>query len=172
MKIVTLAATNHRNSINQLLVRQVASHLDSESQTDLDLNDYQLPIYSQDLEEEIGIPEAAHQLLEHLATADLLMISFAEHNGSYTAVYKNAFDWMSRIRQKVYDGINVATLSASPGPGGASNVLAQANQSMPFFGAELVYTRSVANFGEHVSNGLLADNLTKEVAKELASSLK
>ena len=172
MRIVTLAATNHRSSINQLLVRQVASHLDSKNQTDLDLNDYELPIYSQDLEEAIGIPEPAHQLLEQLKTADLLMISFAEHNGSYTAAYKNAFDWMSRIRQKVYDGINVATLSASPGPGGASSVLAQANQSMPFFGAKLVFTRSVANFGDHVSNGRLTDTLTAEIARELTTSLK
>ncbi|NVK10730.1 MAG: NAD(P)H-dependent oxidoreductase [Gammaproteobacteria bacterium] len=172
MKIVTLAATNHRNSINQLLVRQVASHLEGESQTDLDLTDYPLPIYSQDLEEEIGIPEPAHQLLEQLRAADLLLIAFAEHNGSYTAVYKNAFDWMSRIEQKVYDGIRVATLAASPGPGGASSVLAQANQSMPFFGAELVFTRSVASFNEHLSNGRLDDTLTSTIASDLTETLK
>jgi NAD(P)H-dependent FMN reductase len=36
-----------------------------------------------------------------LGTADLLVISFAEHNGAYSAAFK-IFDWISRIHATTF----------------------------------------------------------------------
>ena len=72
--------------------------------------------------------------------------SFAEHNGSYTAAYKNLFDWASRIDQKVFQNKPTVYLSTSPGPSGASSVLASAKGSAQFFEVDLKAAVSVPNF--------------------------
>jgi chromate reductase len=62
----------------------------------IDINDYEMPLFSQDKEEVLGQPDAAKAFYAKLGQADAIIISFAEHNGSYTAAYKNLFDWTSR----------------------------------------------------------------------------
>ena len=146
MKIVTFAASNTKNSINKALARFTATLVPGAEIEILDLNDYDLPIFSQDLEKEIGQPPAAKAFFEKIGSADGVIVSFAEHNGSYTAAYKNLFDWASRIDQKVFQGKPTVYLSTSPGPGGAASVLASAKGSARFFGVELKAAVSVPNF--------------------------
>ena len=81
-----------------------------------------------------------------IAEADALVISFAEHNGSYSAAYKKIFDWCSRISTKVYQGKATILLATSPGPGGAASVLAAATGSAPYFAADLKGSLSVPRF--------------------------
>ena len=76
-------------------------------------------VISEDREAELGKPELAQQFFDKLGRGDAIMISFAEHNGSYTAAYKNLFDWTSRIDQKVFQNKPMILLATSPGPGGA-----------------------------------------------------
>lgn len=146
MKIVAFAASSSRNSINKQLVTYAASLVPGAQVKVLDLNDYEMPIFSEDKEKELGKPEAAGRFLAEVNQADLLMISFAEHNGSYTVAYKNLFDWCSRATKKVYDGKKVVLLSSSPGPGGANSVLEAATKSMPFFGAQVLGAMSLPSF--------------------------
>jgi NAD(P)H-dependent FMN reductase len=35
--------------------------------------------------------------LDKIAGADILVVSMAEHNGNYSASFKNVFDWCTRI---------------------------------------------------------------------------
>jgi len=83
------------------------------------------------------------------ADVDMLVLSFAEHNGSYTAAWKNLFDWASRIEKKVFQDKPVIYLSTSPGPGGAASVMKTAVESAPFFGAHVVESVSVPSFHEN-----------------------
>ena len=76
------------------------------------------------------------------------MISFAEHNGFYTAAFKNLFDWTSRIDRKVYQDKPAVLLSTSPGPRGASHILKVARESAPFFGMDVQATLSISRFYE------------------------
>ena len=115
MKVVAFAASNSRNSINKLLVTYAASLLDSWETEILELNDFELPLFSVDREAELGQPELAKLFLKKLADADAIIISFAEHNLSYSAAYKNLFDWCSRITPKVFQGKPMVLLSTSPG---------------------------------------------------------
>jgi chromate reductase len=150
MKLLAFAASNSRSSINKSLVTYAArlvGNLDKNTQVDLiDINDYEMPIYSADRENESGIPQLAHDFYKKISAADGLMISFAEHNGSYTAAYKNLFDWTSRIDMKVYQGKPTVLLATSPGPGGASGVLAAAKGSAPYFGMDVKADLSVGKF--------------------------
>jgi NAD(P)H-dependent FMN reductase len=149
MKIIAFGASSSKKSINKTLATYVAS-LVKEAQVEvLDLNDYELPIYSQDKEQELGTPNAVKTFLQKINEADAVIVSFAEHNGSYSAAYKNIFDWATRTSKKVYENKKMIILSTSPGPGGAKAVFGAAVDSMPFFGAIVVGSMSVPSFFEN-----------------------
>jgi NAD(P)H-dependent FMN reductase len=154
MKILSFAATNSQQSINKQLVTHATEILAERIGTDaeveiIDLNDYEMPIYSIDRENEAGIPAEAHRFFNQVREADVILISFAEHNGSYTAAYKNLYDWASRIDMRVYDNKPVLLLATSPGPGGAGNVLKSAAESLPHFGADVRGHFSLGQFHDH-----------------------
>ena len=146
MKILAFAATNSRTSINKQLATYAAGLVHGAEVEVLDLNDYELPLYSQERQDEIGVPQLAQQFLDKIKAADAVVISFAEHNGSYSVAYKNLFDWASRIDMKVFADQPVVHLATSPGPGGAQNVLATANSAASFYGGDLKASVSVPNF--------------------------
>ncbi|CAA0103396.1 2-hydroxy-1,4-benzoquinone reductase [BD1-7 clade bacterium] len=88
----------------------------------------------------------AKAFYDKIGEADALLISYAEHNASYTAAYKNLFDWTSRIDMNVFQGKPMVMLATSPGPGGARNVLATATTSAPYFGGEVKAELSIPRF--------------------------
>ena len=146
MNIIAFAASNHKKSINKQLVEYAAKLLDKVTVEILDLNDYELPLYSQDKEEELGHPQIAKDFLSKIANSDGIIISFAEHNGSYTVAYKNIFDWCSRIEPKVFSNKPMVLLSTSPGARGGANVLATAVQSAPHFSGIVKSSLSIPSF--------------------------
>ena len=146
MRVVAFAASSSRKSINKQLVTYAAGLIPDAEIEVLDLNDYEMPIFSEDKENETGIPALANQFFNKISECDALVISFAEHNGSYSAAYKNIFDWCSRISTKVYQGKATILLATSPGPGGASSVLAAATGSAVYFAADLKGSLSVPSF--------------------------
>jgi NAD(P)H-dependent FMN reductase len=149
LKILAFAASSSRNSINKALVSYAARLLGDEEVEIVDINEYEMPLYSVDRELETGIPEQAREFYEKIGKADALLIAFAEHNGFYTAAYKNLFDWTTRIDRKVYQDKPVVLLAASPGPGGARRVLQVAKDSAPTFGMEVKAELSVPRFYEN-----------------------
>lgn len=172
MKVLAFAASNSIKSINKALVAYATTFLDKHDVDIIDINDYQMPIYSSDLEEAHGIPESATEFLNKISEADTLLISYAEHNGNYTVAYKNLFDWASRLNQKVYQGKSLILLSTSPGPGGATSVLDMAEKSAHFFDGTVLATLSIPSFYENfdldkceLSNADLTEQLQAVLAK-------
>ncbi|MGL4474800.1 MAG: NADPH-dependent FMN reductase [Shewanella sp.] len=146
MKIIAFGASSSRHSINKQLANY-AAHLVTGAEVELlDLNDFELPLFSEDKEKEIGQPDAAKAFYAKLGNADAIVISFAEHNGSYTAAYKNLFDWTSRINMKVFQGKPMVLLATSPGPAGAASVLSSAMNSMGYFGGVIKSQLSLPAF--------------------------
>lgn len=171
MNILAFAASNSRTSINKALVTYAAGLLDNSSSVEiLDLNDFELPLFSVDREKESGVPELAQQFYSKIGDADALLISFAEHNGMFTAAYKNLFDWTSRIEQKVYQGKPAVLLSTSPGPGGGRNSMAAAQGSAPHIGMDLKASLSVPSFYDNfdMATGQLTN---EEIKAELETAL-
>ncbi|MFL0810513.1 MAG: NAD(P)H-dependent oxidoreductase [Agarilytica sp.] len=173
MKVLAFAASSSKKSINKQLVIYAASLLSDAEVEILDINDYEMPLYSMDREQESGIPDAAHKFREKIGQADALLISFAEHNASYTAAFKSLYDWTSRIDPKVYQGKPAVYLAASPGPGGASNVLNTAVTSAPYFGADLKGSLSIPKFFDNfdVENGKLSDETLLAELKSILNAL-
>ncbi|OCQ21390.1 NADPH-dependent FMN reductase [Pseudoalteromonas luteoviolacea] len=171
MKVLAFAASNSRQSINQQLVKYAASKIDNAEVEILDLNDFEMPIYSSDRESEGGIPEQAQRFYDKIGAADVIIVSFAEHNGSYTAAYKNIFDWTSRIDMKVYQNTPMLLMATSPGPGGAQSVLGAAVNSAPYFAADVKASLSVPSFFDNfdVEAGKLTND---EIDAALENALK
>lgn len=149
MKIIAFGATNSKKSINKVLAAYAASLVSGAKTELLDLNDYEIPMFSEDKEAELGQPKLAKNFLAKLESADAIVVSFAEHNGNYTVAYKNLFDWASRINREVFQNKPTIFLGTSPGPGGATSVLQLANNSAPFFGADVKGSLSIPSFYEN-----------------------
>ena len=165
MKILAIPATNSRTSINKQLLEYVGSILadDHDAQVEvLDLNDYEMAIYSPEREAE-GLPPEAQAFYDAIGKADAVIVSYAEYNGSFTPAWKNTYDWASRIDQQVYQGKPVLMLAASPGPRAGAGVLGAATMSAPFFGAKLVGSLGVGPFGEAFSDRLTDAELDAEL---------
>lgn len=172
MRIVAFGASNSSTSINKALATYAASQVEGAQVQVLDINDYSVPMFSEDKEKEIGQAEGAQQFLADLAEADAIVVSYAEHNGYYPAAYKNLFDWSSRINRSVFQDKPVVYLATSPGPGGAQTVLAAATASAPYFGADVKASVSVPSFYDNfdfetaaVTNQEIADEIKAAVAK-------
>jgi chromate reductase, NAD(P)H dehydrogenase (quinone) len=172
VNIVAFAASSSTKSINKKLVSYAANLVNDASVEILDLNDYELPLFSEDKEAEIGKPELAKQFLEKLGSNDAIMISFAEHNGSYTAAFKNLFDWCSRINPKVYQNKPMVLLATSPGARGAATILSIAIDSMSHFSGDVKGSFSLPSFYDNfdvknneISDEELASKLREEVEK-------
>jgi chromate reductase, NAD(P)H dehydrogenase (quinone) len=149
MKLLVFAASNSRKSINKKLVTYAASLVDHAVVEVLDLNDYEIPLFSIEREEAMGHPDLAKAFLAKIASSDALVISFAEHNGSYSAAYKNLFDWCSRVGQKVFQNKPMVLLATSPGARGGATVLAAATASAPFFAGQVKASLSIPSFNEN-----------------------
>lgn len=144
--ILAFGASNSRKSINQQLANYTASQMDEGNVQLLDLNDFEMPIYSIDREDESGLPEQAHQFVEAIGNSDGVVISFAEHNGSFTAAFKNILDWASRLEGTIFQDKPLFVLATSPGSRGGVGVFEQAKMSLPYQGAKVVAGFSLPSF--------------------------
>ena len=145
-RILAFAASNSSKSINRQLVEYAASLIENAEIEKLDIHDYEMPLYRADREEADGIPQLAHDFLAQIAAVDGLLISISEHNGAYSAAFKNLFDWCSRIGRDVWQNKPMVLLSTSPGPGGAARALGIAESAAPHFGGDVKATMSVPKF--------------------------
>ena len=171
MKVLAFAATSSKQSINKQLANYVAKSIEGAQVELLDINDYEMPLFSEDREKELGQPELAKAFYQKLGEADVIVISYAEHNGSYTTAYKNLFDWTSRINMQIFQNKPVIMLATSPGPGGAASVLASAQGSAPYFAADVKGAISVPSFYDNfdtesgqLTNKALADKIHSTIS--------
>ena len=168
-QIVAFGASSSKKSINKDLASYAASVIEDANVLILDLNNFEMPIYSIDYENDHGIPEKAFKFKEKLKTADGIIISFAEHNSVYTAAFKNIFDWISRIEKVVWFNKPMFLLSTSDGDRGAKTVLQIAYNRMSFGNPHKIPTFSLPNFKKNFdkNNGILDMDLNDEFQNAL-----
>jgi chromate reductase len=171
MKIIAFAGSPSKNSINKKLATYAAGLFENAQVEVLDLNDFQMPIFSVDIEAEIGQHPLAKAFLEKIATADLLVVSLAENNGNYSAAFKNTMDWCSRINAKIFQDKPMLLMATSPGARGGASVLEIAKNNFPRFAAEIKAVFSLPSFNDNfdietnvISNPEL-DNQLREILK-------
>lgn len=168
MKILTFAGSNSKNSINKKLVTYTCSLFQSKDVEILDLNDYELPLFGVDYENAHGVPQKALNFAAKIDESDLIIISFAEHNGAYSVAFKNIFDWLSRIpNRKAWGGKSMFLMATSPGARGGSSVLEIAKARFPFNGGTVLDTFSLPNFNDNFSTKITNDILNQELIEKV-----
>jgi len=91
----------------------------------------------------------AKDFLALIQKNDGIILSLAEHNGSYSAAFKNVLDWTTRVETKLWSSKPMLLMATSPGGRGGANVLATAAGSFPHLGAEVIATFSLPSFHDH-----------------------
>ena len=126
--IVTIGASSSSNSINRKFAYFAAKALTVNCDIkELILSNYEMPIYSEDRQESDGIPDKAILFKRYISDSDGVILSLAEHNGSYTAAFKNINDWISVIENDVWCSKPILLLSTSNGIRGGKTVLETAH---------------------------------------------
>ncbi len=172
-KLVALAGSNSKASINQKLVNYTSEMLDHTEIIQINLNDFQLPIYGEDYESKNGIPSLVNELNEVFAKADGFVISLAEHNGSYAAVFKNIIDWLSRVNLEFWNQKPMLLMSTSPGARGGATVLQSALTAFPFLGADFIESFALPSFYQNFTDGKITEGpFRKEHLSKVASFLE
>jgi chromate reductase len=121
-KILAFAGSTRKDSYNKKLV-QVAVRGAREAGAEIsyvDLRDYPMPLFDEDLEKAEGMPENGQKLKKMFVEHQGFLISSPEYNSSISGVLKNTIDWISRPvpgepALVAYTGKAAALMSASPG---------------------------------------------------------
>ncbi|MGG8497922.1 NADPH-dependent FMN reductase [Tenacibaculum sp. TC6] len=169
-KIAAFAGSTSSTSINKQLASYAAQNLENTAFDVLDLNDYKVPIFSEDKERENEYPEGASLFNETLDKYDGFIVSLAEHNGSYAAAFKNLFDWASRKNREVFRNKPVLVMATSPGGRGGASVLAAALGTFPHMGANVVADYSLPKFYENFKDSKISEN-DKEIELKKAVTM-
>ncbi|MDE1038682.1 MAG: NAD(P)H-dependent oxidoreductase [Phycisphaerales bacterium] len=121
-KVLAFAGSTRKESVNKRLARialRAAKKAGAET-TFVDLQDFNIPLYCDDLVAKQGIPEGVLEFKQLLNSHNGFFIASPEYNGSLTGVLKNAIDWATikadgEERMSCWNGKIVGILAASPG---------------------------------------------------------
>lgn len=156
--ILVFGASSSENSINARFAWFAANQLEDIKITLVDLNDFELPLYSIDLEKEIGIPENAARFASLITESDGVVASFAEHNGLFTSVFKNLWDWMSRLGSpNIWQDKPMFFLSASVSRREQNYVTKAAHDLFPHYGAQIIASFYLPSFGYYFSENEITE---------------
>ncbi|MFT4525836.1 MAG: chromate reductase [Bacteroidia bacterium] len=81
-----------------------------------------------------------------------MIISFAEHNGSFSTAFKNVFDWASRVEKSMWLDKPMLLMATSPGARGGATVLAAASNGFPHQAGKVVGQFSLPSFYDNFSS--------------------
>ncbi|MBN7818887.1 NADPH-dependent FMN reductase [Bowmanella yangjiangensis] len=122
-RILAFSGSSRKDSYNQKLVGIAAKAAEQAGAqvTLINLGDFPMPIYNQDLQNEQGFPTSALAFKQLLLEHDGLLIASPEYNSAFSPLLKNAIDWASRASEpneaplSAYRGKTAAIMSCAPG---------------------------------------------------------
>ncbi|PKH67448.1 NADPH-dependent FMN reductase [Flavobacterium sp. ALD4] len=169
MKIIAFGASPSKNSINKKLATYAAGLFENGEVEVLDLNSYRMPVFSVDIEEEMGEHPLAQKFLDKIAGANILVVSMAENNGNYSVAFKNVFDWCTRINAKVFQEKPMLLMATSTGAKGGVNVLGIAKDAFPYYGGNIKATFLLPSFDVNfdIENGKISNPEFDKQLKEI-----
>lgn len=151
-KILGFAGSNSAHSINKQLVAFVLEYFKDYDSTLLDLNDFEMPLYSKEREAQ-AFPKEVQHFIEKIADHDAIVCSMAENNQNFSVAMKNVLDWCSRAQLDFFQQKPMLLLSTSPGGYGGGNVMKLAEPLFhKKFSAQVLDTFSLPSFHQNFEN--------------------
>jgi NAD(P)H-dependent FMN reductase len=140
-KVLAFAGSVRRESFNRRLLPAAiagASNAGAEV-THIELVDFPLPLFDQDMEARDGLPANARRLKDLFKAHSGLLLACPEYNGSITPLLKNTLDWVSRkdgaeSGSVPYKSKAVGLVSASDGRWGGIRGLTQVRHTLTILG--------------------------------------
>ncbi|MEO0542244.1 MAG: NAD(P)H-dependent oxidoreductase [Pseudomonadota bacterium] len=177
MKILIFAGSTRIGSLNVKLA-QAANKVLAEAGAEtnyINLVDYPLPIFDEDLKNEKGIPTNATKLAQLMVAHDGLFVTSPEYNSSVSPLLKNTIDWLSVIstKPKPFPGLTVALGAASPGSLGGVRGLYHLRTIFMNVGAQIITEQSIVPNAKSAfdDNGNVTDERTLSFLKASCRSL-
>ncbi len=179
-KILAFSGSSRKGSLNKKLLAIAVRELRAlgAEVTEIDLRDFDLPIYDGDIEAQ-GMPEGAKRLHAIFKAHNALLICTPEYNGGVAPLTKNSLDWVSRPMNgepglSALMGKAVSILSAAVGVVGGSRQ--QAHLRVSFQVMRCINVPETVNipFAQNAFNedGSLKDKATHDLVALAARSLK
>ncbi len=175
-KILAFAGSSRNSSFNYKLVNAsaTAARAHGAEVTVLDMNDFQLPLYDQDLESKNGLPDPVKRLKELFVAHQGLLIASPEYNSSLSPMLKNTIDWVSRPAEgegplAAYDGKVAGIMAASPGGLGGIRGLVHLRAILQNIGVIVVPTQVAVSKAHEAFDE--AGNLTEDFPGQLLTKM-
>jgi len=179
-KILAFTGSTRAGSYNkQLVLAGVHSARGAGAEvTVLDLRELNLPLFDEDLEKQVVLPEGGKRLKQLMRAHHGFLIASPEYNSSVSAVLKNAIDWASRPEPgepplSCFNDKVAGLLSASPGALGGLRGLAAlrsilGNINVLVLPMQFALSKAHEAFDE---NGRLKDSKQQASVDKLATGL-
>jgi NAD(P)H-dependent FMN reductase len=161
-KILAFSGSNHSKSINQQLINFTSSLIDNEEVAVLDIRNWNIPIYSIDMDPD-QTPDRISHLIELIKEYDAFILSSPEHNGNTPAFFKNIIDWLSRRSSNVFENKPMLLMSASTGKSGGAKNRKVLEHFLPYLGANITATFSLPLFNQNMQQGEMRVELLQEL---------
>lgn len=158
-KILAFSGSNNSISINQRLVAHVAQRIQGHEIKVIQLRDFNIPMYSIDMEKDRGFPTDVKVLKNLIEDHNALIISVNEHNSTVSAFFKNILDWLSRIDRNFLADKKILLMSTSNGVRGGASALEYSKGIFPRFGGNVIESFSFPSFKEN----FIEDRVQNEV---------
>ena len=179
-KILAFAGSTRTDSFNKKLVKIAATGAREAGAevTTIDLRDFQMPLYDEDLEKQEGLPSNTRKLKDLMLTHQGLLISSPEYNSSISGVLKNTIDWTSRqidseppsacFKEKI-----AGLMSASPGKLGGLRGLVHVRAILENMGVIVIPNQMAVSEAHEAFNldGTLKDTKQEQKVKNIGASL-
>lgn len=175
-KVIVIGASNSSASINRKLASYASKFLDDTiDKVNVNLRDFEVPVFNVDVEKNVGCPDKAHEFIDIFKEFDGLILSTAEHNRNITAAFKNILDWASRIELHFLKEKPVFLMSTSPGGFGGQNARNAMETMIPMFKGNVIEKFHLPKFYENFDASGITHSATKlellEAVKRFQNSL-
>jgi chromate reductase len=157
------------------LIRQFLQSLQQEAPPEMDISIFDLhdiPLYNQDVENEVGFPPVVQSMRDAIAASDGLIFATPEYNGSVSGVLKNGIDWASR--QGLLAKRPAAPVTGSPGALGATKAQEHLRSIMGHLGMYVLPRPAIAvpKLNEKIKDSVIVDEQTRQFVGDWLNTLQ
>ncbi|QLH11325.1 NADPH-dependent FMN reductase [Nitrosarchaeum sp. AC2] len=179
-KILAFAGSTRTESFNKKLVKVAAAGAKEAGAdvTIIDLRDFQMPLYDEDLEKKEGLSSNTHKLKELMLSHHGFLISSPEYNSSISGVLKNTIDWTSRqgddeFPMSCFKDKVAGIMSASPGGLGGLRGLVHVRAILENMGVLVIPTQVAISKAHEAFNldGTMKDQKQEQQVKKIGANL-
>ena len=134
-----------------------------------------MPLYNADIQAK-GFPAEANALADAVRAADGVIVVTPEYNFTIPGGLKNAFDWLSRMKEQPFVNKPIAIQSASQGPVGGARMQYDFRKMMVYLDAvtlnkpEIFVGMAQTKFDE--KTGELKDETTRQFRQAAARGVR